>query len=440
MGAVDDDISTSTEVISHSLLVDLTPEQVDLLRVIAWPLRSGRATDDQGWPVWDGVRRRFAHDQPEIDIEQVLSSLPRLPPSQHWPTGYGLWWRWDPKRSPFTPMADEQVGLTIAGLLTLARHDGAPALVADLIVGLIREAAGKDAAVSIEEMWNVVDERLDGRQRLGSIGAGGLIQLAGAKADGEPVESTVSVTVIGRVLCREYRPLATNLPPRDFQIPYGQGYLRPFLQVRDAVDYLDRIALLAQRDAVTPTHSAPLPLPETLDFLAYVLHAEPTWKTSNGKLLTAGQGLISPVAGLGAPATTQAEFLNRVSALWTVLGALNVPTPTDADLAIHGWKEKGSLNSLQIWLENRFGEKLYAELVAEEFKIIRAAQKTRTYGAHPSGSTARDVKDALARFGLPFPILDWPAAWETIVSRLAGAFDSIRVSLISLGARTGSSS
>lgn len=439
MGTVDD-ITTSTEAVTHPLLIDLTPEQVALLRVIAWPLRSGRATDDQGWPVWDGVRRRFEHDQPEIDIEQVLSSLPRLPPSQYWPTGYGLWWRFDAKRSPFTPVADEQVGLTIAGLLALARHEGEPALAADLIVGLVREAAGKEAAVSIEEMWSVVDERLDGRQVLGSTDAGGQIRLTGAAADGEPVEVTVSVSVIGRVLCREYLPLAINLAPRDFQIPYGQGHLRPFRQVQDAEDYLDRIAVLAHRDAITPTHRAPLPLPETLDFLAYVLHAEPTWKTHDGKLLTAGQGLISPISGLRTPATTQAEFLDRVSALWTVLGALNVPTPTDADLHKHGWKDKRPLNSLQIWLENRFGQELYADLIAEEFKIIRAAQKTRNYGAHPSGSTAIDVKNALTRFGLPFPILDWPTAWETILGRLADAFDSIRVSLISLGASPDSSS
>jgi hypothetical protein len=40
----------------------------------------------------------------------------------------------------------------------------------------------------------------------------------------------------------------------------------------------------------------------------------------------------------------------------------------------------------------------------------------------PSGSTAREVKDALAQFGLPFPILDWAAAGETILGRIAGAF------------------
>ena len=56
---MDDDITTPTEAVTHPLLIDLTPEQVALLRVIAWPLRSGRATDDRGWPVWDGVRRRF---------------------------------------------------------------------------------------------------------------------------------------------------------------------------------------------------------------------------------------------------------------------------------------------------------------------------------------------------------------------------------------------
>ncbi len=427
-----DDLDVPPAEANHPLLIGLTPEQLALLRVIAWPLRSGQITDDRGWPVWDGVRRRFEHDLPEVDIEQVLASLPRLPPSERWPGGYSLWWRWDLRRSTFTPGRDEQVGLTIAGLYTLARHDREPALAADLIVELIREAASREAAVPIDEMWTVADERLDGRQALRAHDTGGQIRLSGTTVEGEPVEITLSVSTIGRVLCRDYLSFASRLPPHDFEISYGQGYLRHFSQVRNAPDYLDRIATLAQKDTNTPTHQALLPLPETLDFLAYVLHADPTWKTSDGKLLTAGQGLIAPIAGLRAPATTQAEFLDRVSALWTVLGALNVPAPAAEELSSRGWQVTGTLNSMQIWLENRFGPQLYEDLITEEFKIIRAAQKTRNYGAHPSGSTATEVKAALARFRLPFPILDWHVAWDTIQARLAGAFDAIRVNLIAL--------
>lgn len=269
MGGVVDDLDAPPNEANHPLLIGLTPEQLALLRVIAWPLRSGQITDDRGWPVWDGVRRRFEHDQPEVDIEQVLASMPRLPPSERWPYGYGLWWRWDPRRSTFPPGRDEQVGLTIAGLYTLARHDREPTLAADLIVELIREAASKEAAVPIDEMWTAADERLDGRQALRPHDTGGHIRLSGTTADGEPAEIILSVSAIGRVLCREYLSFASHIPPRDFDIPYGHGHLRPFSQVHDALDYLDRIATLAQRDTNIPTHQALLPLPETLDFLAY---------------------------------------------------------------------------------------------------------------------------------------------------------------------------
>lgn len=433
---VDEPAATGT----NPLLVELTDEQVVLLSTIAWPLRSNQATNVRGWPVWDGVRRRFAHERPGVDAAHVLSSLPRLAPTRYWPDyGYGLWWRWDPKRSAGqVPLADDMVGLTIAGLFTLARHLDEPAMAADRIVRLISAAAAKESAVSPDRMWEVVDERDDLRQLLRTHGEG-QIPLKGQTPTGQPVEWTLSVTAVARTLCREFQPFATYIPVEPFELNlfemfYGGGALVPFAGVRDAEDYVSRVAGLARQEWPPTAHRSPLPLPETLDFLGYVLLADPSWTGAGGKLLTAGQSLVSPVANLRSTVTTEADFLARIADLWTVLGALAVPNAAPEEFARRDWTPgKQSLNNLQIWLENRFGD-LYGDLVSADVQAIRDAQTIRTYGAHPNPRTAKRLREALDRFGLPLPILDWPGAWQVVQDRVAGAFDSIRVQLVALGA------
>lgn len=406
---------------NNPLFSTLDADQACLLRVIAWPLTAGLATDVQHWPVWDGVVRRFNAERPGTDTEAVLASLPRLLPTQFHPLGYGLCWREGRDPQPLQP--GERIGLTIAGLLSLAMHDSEPALAAERITSLIRQAVQLEADLPTEQIWAVEEGAFDIRPHL-LTGAGGGEQLR--LTEGE-TQCVLTTTVAGLILLHEFEPLCLNTTQHNYEIKLGGGRLRRYREMVDAASYVHLISQLADQAHPEPAHTAPLPLPETLDLLGYVLHADPAWTVPGAALLTASADLSS-AAALSRPVQTQADFLDRLGSLWTILGKLHVPAAAAEELSGRGWT-RGTINDLEIWLQRRFEANLFANRIRPQIAVIRAVQKIRTYGVHPGKDNQRDAARARERLGLPNPITDWASAWQSITDRLAGAFDLIRLEL-----------
>jgi hypothetical protein len=178
-----------------------------------------------------------------------------------------------------------------------------------------------------------------------------------------------------------------------------------------------------------------LRLIQTLDYLSYVLHADPAW-TITDRLVTAPD--LQSAAALGLAASSEHDFRSHMGSRWTVLDQLKVPSATDeAAKRVFGStaSAKGSLNHLEIWLRERLGSERYRAAASDAILTIRQIRRLRNEGAHATAETRTKAMKAKRSLGLPEVVADWYGAWEIIKSRAAWALDVIRLEL--QGAPTG---
>lgn len=395
----------------------LTTEQVRLLQVIAWPVFAGLGEQIMAWPAWSWAARRFGTDT-GADAAEVLGSLPQLP-AVDGAESYGLVWR---GRSPSSP-SFQAVGLTVAGLLETAACSDEQPWAADVIATILTLAMQREAELPANDMWSDaratvrIDQflRLDDKLRLWNDGH----------------THCLTPTLIGEVLLHEYRPLVEGagvVGGYDFVL--GEDRFRHLAGVTDAESYVDAVERAAA--AATAGDALPraaFPLPQTLDFLAYVLRADPDWTQAGGGHLTRAPDLTA-AASLAGGATSAAEFQTLLGNLWSVIGNLAVPPATDSDLKRKGWEKGGSINSLAIWLEHRLGPEQYAARAGEAIRIIRQVGKVRQEGAHPSAAVRSTAAAARQQLGLTaIPTGDWRIQYQAILDTLANAFDVIRTEI-----------
>jgi hypothetical protein len=293
----------------NPLLRPLEPVELDLLEAIWDPISRETAP----WPVWDYVSRVLYQGPEEVhDAVAVLAALPTVPAgpgSGHWAAPYGLVWR-----SGTGPdvSGQDHVGLTIAGLVRLAERAAPLKGVADQLTGIISSLATAER--------DIVPDPL--REVRAQIRIDRLVDHVIVPAPGLSIP--VSAEVVVDLLKHEHAPVGIvhgSQPPEASPTMY----LRPYARLSGAEDYLTRIGLMAQRrQRPAPTRRGE-ELLQTLDYVSYVLSAQPAWKLT-GRLVVVHD--LATAAALAADVSNQEEFKHRLSALGTVLDGLQTPQPS----------------------------------------------------------------------------------------------------------------
>ena len=188
--------------------------------------------------------------------------------------------------------------------------------------------------------------------------------------------------------------------------------IRRFAGAATADEYLGQLEQLiaATRPQVTtrPELASPFTLPASLDYLDAV------WRLKFGAGLLVPPG-IERSARLAFDVGTVEEADSALSALAEVLKMLEVP----------GVQGVGGhpLQRLVPYL----GQYVTAEStlqVSQAVEVLNAARRLRASAQHTGAQP-----DAIAAYevlGLPYPVIDWPAAWRRIQQAVSYACDVIR--------------
>lgn len=192
--------------------------------------------------------------------------------------------------------------------------------------------------------------------------------------------------------------------------------LRRYDGVRDATDYLDRVAvvLMPAAEIPPPMYPSPLTLPDALGYLDAVWHLH--FREALIKLPGATQ-----TARLAVDVGSVEEFQAAISALGEILTDLQAPGPPRREHALERLRTK-----LKDELANGNVDRIdYA------IDTLNAVRKIRN-GVQHTGATHKAV-GGLAFLRIPYPITDWAAAWNQIRAHATQAFDAIRDELQARG-------
>jgi len=387
--------------VTHPLLEPLTADQQSLIQVIGRPIVSGRPIDSLGWPVWDFVKRKFERNT-GVDVGPVLASLPTIPREAGTLDGpYGLWWRTGHANASIA--SGERVGLTIAGLHHLGVGLGGPRSPlpdpVTAILGILAGAARDEVALDSEDWWLVTRGSIDLRSVMGG-------------REDSPVE------IVGATLQHEYEPLAQGVNQFNYELTIGDGRLARFLEVTDVADYLSRLRPSSNAELVGLPDS-PLPLPGVLDYLGRILRDQPGWGAERHLVRLRD---FTSAAVVTQPPSTGAEFEQRLSALWSIVGHFDVPAVLPARYPKDWGDSQTSINRLLIWLQDQTPEFAGTDQCKTAIATIRNIGRLRQGAQHSSASTRATALKAQYEMDLPAIITDYSAAWATVLSKVAAAF------------------
>lgn len=390
-------------VTKHALLEDLDEAQAEVIALIGRPWMVGEFADAKGWPVWDFVERTYRDRHPSGSAADVLATLPTITIGTR---SYGLWWRSD-GLSGLQLQPGERVGLSLVGLHHLwplvgdavGKIDGAT-----VALDILSEAVKLEQDLDHDVDWVTVRKgQYDLRsQRFRS-------------REGSPIE------LLGQTLLREFIPLASSTTNFNYVVDYGAGRLAPLREVSTIEDYVDAAGALADLQTFHRPSPSPIQLPAAVDYLGLVLDSDDRWTVPKPALQLAS---VADATALGQSPSTQAEFDRNVSVLWNILGHLQSPRAADHAYERRGWAPhtSGSLNNLDIWLADVL--KIDAE-VSESLATIRGLGRIRQGAQHGSGATHKKRDEALARFGLSWPLTDWAGAWMRVSDGCAASIYAI---------------
>lgn len=406
-------VSDPSETSQPLLLGELRPDQKDLIALLGRPWMVDHLEDTAGWPVWDFVRRRFAINHPEgPPAEDVLGSLPLITSPAFYNGSYGLWWR---SQSPGLALQpDERVGLTIAGLEHLERcfNDDKPKKprLVSVCLDILRAAAAKEEDLLADSDWTKP--------------ASGSLDLRTERFRGA---ANPPVEIIGQVLQHEYMPLTRASTKYNYEIALGRGWLSRFSEVATAADYLRILDSMTTTASDADLPSSPLGLPATLDYLGLLLAQHPGWTEPRPVLNLADFDAAASILLLPADRPT---FDQRCSSLWNIFCHLRVPPGSDADYTLEGWNPnaKGSLNNFAIWLKRNLDPD-EARNCQQALTHLRAIGHVRQGSQHASASTAAKRTKAMTRLGIPYPVTNWPDAWNAVLSTAAASLYVIAVAV-----------
>ena len=362
------------------LLEEPTPEQRRLLEVIYQGRAVASSETALRWPIFQYVEHElYRHDA--IDAMRALTGCPAV--GGHGSGGqYG--WTWSQTRQP-----GDEIGLTIAGMAHL------PAAVdeVNLFIAVLRLAVETQRSYepSPTEIQTIKITSLEVRDRL-------------------PPHWVSKATLADIPTLLRHEPATWHCTARSSDDAWElelSPFLRPYARLDNAQEYLERLV-----EIVTPVVPEPPPLypsslslPEAIDYLNAI------WR------LHAGGALIrvrraEAAAKLVLDCANADEFESRLSALCSILDAVDIPDRKDSKLL-----------DLRQYLQTELAEESAARAL-EAVDDLRALFDLRVWRQHP-GTESRAAR-GMSRLRISVPVYDWGSAWRHVQARSAAALSALR--------------
>lgn len=388
--------------ISNPLLAELTADQQSLLEIINGPVGTAASV----YPTWDYVVRQFDRVR-NNDAALVLSTLPVVH-NRMYVVPFGLVRRME---GTWPIQRGTRVGLTLAGM----RHIDGAEFFCDLVIRFIASMAESERELTPDPN-EVVTASVPITRQLLESGADGKHLAPGFDIRVREVLRHEPV-LLGMIEDQADGTTTMRLDPS----------LRHYRGVENIEDYLDRLfTVISDPPALASVPPvSPRLLPLALD------HLDAIWRLQFEKHLLGHSGSDSH-ASLALDCSGIDEFDARMSALYQVLGALQVPEPEGG-----GDNESGQTGTLV-----RLGKVLQELLPPEGFErtdqaieTLRAAVRIRSVRQHQRASP--ELIKRFAALGMAYPPSDWGWAWAMVVYKVTAGLDTIREELQASEAGTG---
>lgn len=363
-----------------SLLDRLDSDQWKLLDIV-W--RQFIGDPDARWPVFSFVDFHMrAHG---LDAFDIMSGLPAIG-REFYAGGYRA--AWSPTRGS-RPVRKDHVYLTMAGLYQIC--DPRAADIGAAVLAYLDQMTEARKAFG-DNPFSTPDVDVGLREAL--------------------VASDASVTTLpwAAAICVHEWPgmQVTVTPPHNAS--GGLGLLREarFSSIEDYLVAITAVTTPQQTSSVVEYHD-PRTLLRTID------HLNDTCE------LVLDQPLISKPAMarsalLAQVAQSHSDLQSGLSALGEIIGGLQVP----------GTKPTHPLGRLLAWLTRQLPnlDQAAQARIRDAVNLLDAVREIRNSGQHPKPH--RQLIDAHELLGLPFPIHDPAAAWDTIRAQMDVAFGTLQ--------------
>jgi hypothetical protein len=376
----------------HALLADRTAEQKQLIGVILegreklnppnYALGVEAADGRRLWPNFQYVERTF-YRRFTLSAREVLSTFPVFRPG-----GGNYGWVWTDGQ----PFQDATiVGVTIAGMwdLDTPRANELIALFLDTL----------KIMVSIEQAYEPAPDQVV-TVTLPASSTRRLLMEINKRWD------------IGPRALDDLRELLKHEPATWHSHGTEAGWmLSPFLrgygEIRAVDQYVQRVIDVNRPPEYEPEplHPSSLALPEAIDYLNLVWQAH-----AKAPLVTIGRA--EAAVKLSLDCNTADEFESRVSALCSILGAVNLPD-----------RDENKLVDLHAYLVENMGDGASAR-AGEAVDDLRAIFDLRVWRQH-AGTDERGAR-GMARLGITLPVVDWSATWVHVQARAVAALSALR--------------
>ena len=378
------------------MLAERTPHQVHLLETILegraklgspnYTLGVEPSDGRRLWPNFQYVERTL-YRKHNLDAREVVSTCPTIRGS-----GGDYGWIW-----ANYPLRDGSIiGITIAGM---SHVDGAVELVnvflhvLTLMVATERAFAPSPAEVlDVTLSTEVARAALKQRDRRLDIGPRAFDDLR-------------------EILRREPATWHSLASEDDWTL---SPFLRRYSGITTAQEYVERVIDVhpPPQPNPEPLHPSSLSLPEAIDYLNLV------WRFhARAPLVRIGRA--EATAKLALDCATVDEFESRVSALCSILAAIEVPC-----------SEGNRLIDLRSYMQEKLGPEKSTRAV-EAIDDLKAVFDVRV-GRQHAGTDERAAR-GMSHLGLPVPIYDWGAAWQQLQARTVTALSALREESEALG-------
>lgn len=374
----------------HPLLAERKLDQVQLLVTILegraklgppnYTLGVEPADGRRLWPNFQYVERTLYRNH-NLDAREVLSTYPIMRGA-----GGDYGWVW----ADHYPLLDESfIGVTVAGMSHMA---GAVELVGLFLHMLTLMVATERAfEPSPAETLNVT---------LSTDVARTFLKRMDSRLD------------IGPRALDDLRELLRHEPATWHSGASEDGWklsplLRRYSGVGTAKEYVERVidVYTPPQPDPEPLHPSSLSLPEAIDYLNLV------WR-SHARAPLVRIGRAEAAAKLALDCATADEFESRVSALCSILAAMEIPG-----------KDDNKLVDLKSYMQEKLGPDASTRAVGA-IDDLKAVFDVRV-GRQHAGTDARAAR-GMSHLGIPFPIYDWGTAWQQVQARTVAALSALR--------------
>lgn len=356
------------------------PEQKRLLEVIYEGRGLASSAARLRWPIFQYVEHELHRDY-GIDAMRTLAECPLVggPGS-----GGRYGWTWSQTLQP-----GDEIGLSVAGMAQIP-------------------AASHEANLFIAVLRLLVEEQHRFQPSPTEVQA---ITLTSQELKGRLPPAWLSEAALADIpTLLRHEPATWHCTVRSSDDAWElelSPFLRRYPRLGTTQEYVEHVVaeLTPVAPERPPLYPSALSLPEAVDYLNAI------WRLHAGKALIR-IGRAEAAAKLVLDCANADEFESRLSALCSILDAVNVPD-----------QKESKLSNLSEYLRTELTEES-ATRALDAVDDLRALFDLRVWRQHV-GTEGRAAR-GMSRLGISLPVYEWNDAWHHIQARTVAALSAIR--------------